>query len=365
MHTPLDQETPQSLVNNNYIRASVVTGKIRRIHTLTRQGRIIARMGESVPAGDIVGNYESKGRVVSLNVSSLTKTPPSKILGTLQIAVDEHVGPGTILAKGPSRLLGNPQWEAPFAGSICHASSLSGHAYFRESTDVNKLAAVVSGEVVQLQEGKSATIEGYGTCINCPIGNNGIAIGTLFVVPEQSKFDPSLYIEETPLILATTESVTYDWIDSLSGTQIAAVIAPSMPVAQDSTHSHPRRFITSQKIPIVLTEGVGTALMPSSLQGLFRSHEGKLATVVASILPGQSEVILDKHIVHKNSHSSYKATSSSLLGAEIVPRSEALVHSRNGAGIYTTVVEIGTREGSGLWINSNNIESMPTHSEAT
>jgi len=358
----LRQGITQLPVNRNLIRTSVLNGKIRRTHTLPRQGRIISRMGETVPAGDVVGSYQSKGRVASLNVSLLTKTPPSRILETLQFAVDEQVEAGTILAKGPSRLLGTRQWEAPFAGSICHASSLSGHAYFKESTNANSMIAMVSGEVTKLQEGKFAMIEGYGTCINCPIGNNGVATGTILMVPDQSKFDVSFHTEEIPLILVATESVTDDWIASLSGTQISAVVAPSIPLTKDSSQSCPLPVISNEEIRIVLTEGVGIARMPSSLQGLFRSHEGKSATVAASILPGQSEIILDKHTVSQNDLSSYKATASSLLGSEIVPRSESLIHSRNGAGIDTTVVEIGTREGSSLWINSNNIESVQLQS---
>ena len=192
------------------------------------------------------------------------------------------------------------QWVAPTRGSLADVSPRTGVAIFVNEVREVALYCRLAGVVIDVDPGDGIVIEGAGVSVGGAVGAGGRAYGPLDVVESGDRPEPS-HEGPTGAVLVTPDPLRAAWVERAVEAGAAGVIAPAadsealsalalapelagLAAPLDVPHAPP--------LPIVLTEGVGYRRMPRALQTLFRSSVGSVVALVASRLPGESEVLL-------------------------------------------------------------------------
>ncbi len=282
------------------IRRAVRAGVLRRRHTRPFPGRLLVDRGDHVSVGQIWCRGRLRTGVEIVDLPRLLRVPPSEARRLIAVTIGATVDEGTLLAGNPGRMRTGMQWVAPTRGSLADVSPRTGVAIFVNEVREVALYCRLAGVVIDVDPGDGIVIEGAGVSVGGAVGAGGRAYGPLDVVESGDRPEPS-HEGSTGAVLVTPDPLRAAWVERAVEAGAAGVIAPAadsealsalalapelagLAAPLDVPHAPP--------LPIVLTEGVGYRRMPRALQTLFRSSVGSVVALVASRLPGESEVLL-------------------------------------------------------------------------
>ncbi|MDA8245075.1 MAG: hypothetical protein M0025_13265 [Elusimicrobia bacterium] len=145
-------------------------------------GKVMADMGGSVEALDVVAQTELPGKVFSVNVANRLAVSPEEIPGFMLKKPGDAVAQGEIIAENKPLL----KWfkttiESPVSGTVESVSAVTGQVLLREPPKVLPVKAYVKGKVVEVTPGFGVTVEAEGTFIQGIFGIGGETNGEICV----------------------------------------------------------------------------------------------------------------------------------------------------------------------------------------
>ncbi len=282
------------------IRRAVRAGVLRRRHIRPFPGRILVARGDRVSIGQIWCRGRLRTGVEIVDLPRLLRVPPTEVRRLIAVTLGATVDTGTLLAGNPGRMRTGTQWVAPARGTLADVSPRTGVAVFMNEVREVALYCRLGGVVTDVDTADGIVVEGAGVSVAGAVGAGGRAYGPLHVVESGNRPEPC-HEGPTGAVLVTPDPLRAAWVERAVEVGAAGVIAPAV---DDEALSDlalvptlaglvpPLDAPQSPPIPIVLTEGVGYRRMPRALQTVFRSAVGSVVAIVASRLPGESEILL-------------------------------------------------------------------------
>jgi hypothetical protein len=246
---------------------------IRRKRPLPVEGEITVSLGDNLRATDVVARSNLYTKHVMLDASRALGVPPERVEKMIQRSPGEMVEEGAILAG--RRGFASRQLRAPSAGQIAAISG--GQILLQVSDESTLLHARVPGHVLDIEPGRSITIECVCAWVQGVWGNGRFGEGILQMVAD-----------------STLHQLTADQIDmSLRGSILIAghcsqrqalELAAQVPIRGLILGSLATRLIPlAEKVsfPIVLIEGFGEIPINADAYQLFTNHNGASAALNA------------------------------------------------------------------------------------
>ena len=347
------------------IRRSIAGGTLRRRHNLPYPGEIVVAEGDAVEPGATWARCTPGGRASARELAALTRLPPARIGEALLSPEGELAPTGELLARGRGGLLRSQDWVAEWPGAMGHVSQISGLAFFIEAVDPVPLYARLGGTVVEVVAGSHIVIEGQAVAVAGAFGGGGTGFGDITVVDD----DPGAAVGlpgDNPALLVFTGPLRFEWLTAYPRDRVAGVVAPTVAAAEieSRTGLPPTRAALAEilgDIPVLLTEGIGSAPMPPALQRRFRRHAGRPGCLSGGARAGEAEVLLpagDEPAADGEASERLRIGTGRHLGAEVVPLAGGPRAHRTGAGQLTRQVEVRSDERGRLHVPLWNLESL-------
>ena len=346
------------------VRTSVRRGLQRRRHDLPFPGEILVSAGDEIEVGAQWAVCQPVGRTSIRDVTRVSRVPPARVREATKDARDREIPAGTVIARGAGTLLASAEWVAPLNGRLAHVSDISGLGFFQETSDSIALFARLSGTVIECVERSHIVVEGNATSIRGAFGAGGTSFGRVLVVTEGTDIEFPVEGPAGPWIVVVTDAVTAGRIGRLPPDRTAAIVAPSMPaevfLGMDQSPENGDPAAPRWNLPTVLTEGICSARMPPALQQIFREHEGRFASVVATSTPGEAEVILigDPDATDRDQSPALRISAGPNLGTQVLPRDSKAIGSRNAAGVLSQMIDLHREEGGRTEVIAENLERI-------
>ncbi len=236
-------------------------------------GEVEARGGEKVDLRDVVARGAIPARYLMIDAAGffgLKDTDDLKPM--MKVWEGARVEARQVLAGKPNGR--GKKLLSPVAGVVAHVGD--GRIILEETPEIIEVEAGLTGQVVDIEEGRGVVIETSGAVLQGVWGNNRLQIGTLRAEPSDGlesvgdemnmQFRGTVVLSRRPLRAA---GLRVAQAQSLSG-----VIAPSMDV---SLIDRARELRSA----VLLTEGFGAIRMSSFVFGFLEGLIGKQTTVDA------------------------------------------------------------------------------------
>lgn len=157
---------------------------VRKRRELPLAGQVLVKVGDTVSGDQIVARAELEGDLRIIRVAEELGISVEDVERVAQIAVGDSVTEGQIIAEmrglwGLCRSI----VASPIVGTIEFISSSTGHLGVRAAPRTLELVAYISGRVVEVEAGRSVTIETTATFAQGIFGVGGERIGKLVMLP--------------------------------------------------------------------------------------------------------------------------------------------------------------------------------------
>ncbi|MDP6350207.1 MAG: hypothetical protein QGG58_10620 [Chloroflexota bacterium] len=347
------------------IRRSIAGGTLRRHHSLPYPGEIVVAEGDAIEPGATWARCTPSGRASARVLAEMTRLPPARI-GEALLSPEGKLAPaGELLARGRGGLRRSRDWVAEWPGVMGHVSKISGLAFFIEAVDPVPLYARLGGTVVEVVADSHIVIQGQAVAVAGAFGGGGTGFGNITVVDD----DPGAAVGlpgDNPALLVFTGPLRFEWLTAYQRERVAGVVAPTVAAAEieSRTGLPPTRAALAEildDLPVLLTEGIGSAPMPPALQRRFRRHAGHPGCLRGSARAGEAEVLLpagDEPADDGEASDRLRIGNGRHLGAEVVPLAGGPRAHRTDAGQLTRQIEVRSDAHGRLYVPLWNLESL-------
>ena len=270
------------------VTASTVVQKIRE---LPLPGTALVKVGDVVEPSTAVLSAELPGDIHIVRVSDRMGFDPADVVPGMKVQVGSVVQQGDLLCELKT-FFGwfTSQLTSPASGVVEFFTEANAHLAIRGPSSVLKVDAYVPGVVVEVDAGKSVTVETEGAFIQGIFGVGGECLGEILAldVPgdalvTEAEFAPFSAKLKGRIVVGGSryESSTLAWLGKEG---VAAVVVGSI----DSATL--RAFVGydigvsitgDEAVPftLIVTEGFGTLAMSKRIIELAKSLDGRRASV--------------------------------------------------------------------------------------
>jgi hypothetical protein len=158
---------------------------VRRERILPLKGDVLAELGQTVKAEDIVARTALPGPVKTLNVVNLLGIDASQIDQFMFKKVGDHFEKGEVIAESKPPLglkflsFMQSRVIAEFNGTVDNISPVTGQVILRYPPRLVELAAYIDGRIVDIRKNEGVTVETNGSFIQGIFGIGGETYGEL------------------------------------------------------------------------------------------------------------------------------------------------------------------------------------------
>lgn len=261
---------------------------VRKVRRLPLKGEVLAKVGDRVTADMVVAQTNLPGEVRPINAVGKLGLSPEDLADIMLKQEGDEVAENEpfIRTKG---LFGffKQELRSPIEGTIESISKVTGQVIIRgRPTPLQKLA-YVAGEVVETQEGESATIEVTGTFIQGIFGVGGEITGEIAIAvenPDTVLDADHIRPEHEGKIVVGGSLVTADAVKAAAKAGVHGIIAGGINDAdlRDFLGYELGVAITGEEqlgVTLVITEGFGEIRMAHGTFDLLGRRAGKLASI--------------------------------------------------------------------------------------
>lgn len=261
---------------------------VRRIRELPVPGEILVAQGDRVEAQDIVGRAELPGELYILRLPERMGLEVVEVLNGLRVKEGAKVKRGEVLCehRGLFGLL-RTAFEAPEDGTVELISKRTGHLGLRLKAQPIQIDAYISGKVVQVEKGKSVTIESRAAFIQGIFGVGGERKGPLKLL--EVKEDKALTESDIPdsirgSILVGGSHPTEEALNkaaelgavglvtgAIDDKVLASYLGFDLGIALTGDEDLP--------LSVIVTEGFGALPISPHVFKVLEKHDGKLASI--------------------------------------------------------------------------------------
>lgn len=273
-----------------YTPGLTVTGSavVRKTRRLPLPGQVIARVGETVKADDVVARTELPGKVFLINLANALGVLPDELAPTLRVEPGAAIEKNQLLAEHRSFFgLLRTGVNSPIQGAFESVSSVTGQAVLREPPLPVQVTAYVDGVVVEEIPSEGVVVETRAAMVQGIFGLAGEVNARLVLVarsPESVLQPGDLDESHRGKIVIGGGRVTLGAMKRAIELGIAGVVAGGFAYqdVKDLLGYDVGVAVTGNEplaTTLVVTEGFGDIAMARATYELLASHEGKRASV--------------------------------------------------------------------------------------
>lgn len=262
--------------------------RIRRERRLPLQGTVLAAIGATVDAEQVVARCELPGNVQTLNLAARLALDPARVPSALLLPVGSAVKKDDPIASARALFgLVRNTITAPTEGTLESVSSVSGQLILREPPIPVEVTAYVAGVVKELLPGEGVVVETEGAFLQGIFGIGGETWGEITPVvddPGDDLTEQHLKPEHRGRIVVGGAHVSFAALMRARELGIAGVVVGGFD-DQDLRQLLGRDLgvaITGSEelgITLVLTEGFGRIRMAERAWSLLRRFAGRHASM--------------------------------------------------------------------------------------
>jgi len=261
---------------------------IRKRRILPLKGEVLVEKGQSVKAEDVVAKTDLPGNVYPVNVANIMGILPDDLDRFMLIKQGEKAKKGEPIAMSKGFLgLFKSVCKSPADGTIENISKITGQVLIRGAPMPVSVDAYIDGTVVEVFEQEGVAVETQGAFVQGIFGIGGEACGSIRMVCDspQDVMDRSSVPDDCEgQILVGGSLVTSDAIKRVIELGALGIVVGGL-ADQDL-----RDFLGydigvaitgSEQLgaTLVITEGFGKINMADSTFGIFKSNEGRRASI--------------------------------------------------------------------------------------
>lgn len=291
------------------------SGSIQRLRELPIRGEILVAVGDQVSASDVVAKAELEGDLFVLRVAERMGIEPFEVIAGMRVRERDTVQAGDLICQH-SGLFGllKSEFRAPDGGFIEFVSESTGHLGLRTKSKAITLSAYISGKVVQVEAGKSLTIETEASLVQGVFGVGGERRGKLATLATEREVGPAdLPADCEDLVLVAPYRANASALMLAAERGAKGFIAGSI---DDRTLAEYLGFdvglaITGDEkisMTVIITEGFGSLTMAERTHKLFGLLNGRECSINGAtqvragairpeiIVPGSDLAILERKL---------------------------------------------------------------------
>lgn len=262
---------------------------VRRVRRLPIKGEVLVEMGQEVAPTDRVARALLPGPLQTIKVAEKLGIEAREMPSLISLQVGDSVEKGQLVAesKGFFGLFGKSTVLSDYTGTVEAISDVTGTVLVREPPIPVEITAYLRGRVVEVLPEEGCVVETRGAMIQGIFGVGGERYGTLRMAVESPNevLDAARVREDDRgNILVGGSCVTLDALRRATDVGIVGLVAGG--VRDDDL----KQFlgydigvaITGQEditLSLMVTEGFGSLAMAERTFSLFRSLEGKEASM--------------------------------------------------------------------------------------
>jgi hypothetical protein len=276
-----------------YTPGLTVTGStvVRKVRRLPLPGKVLAQVGQTVAASDVVARTELPGRVHLQNFANILGVLPDELAATLRVTPGASIRAGQLLAEHRAFFgLLRSRAEAPTDGTFESVSEVTGQAVMREPPRPVDVTAYLEGTVVEEIPAEGVIIEARAAMVQGIFGLSGeVHAPLLMAVSDRGATLDADDLDEScagkvvvgggratlaALSRARELGVAAIVVGGFAYQDIKEVLGYDVGVAITGTED--------LETTLVVTEGFGDIAMARATFELFGRHEGMAASVNGS-----------------------------------------------------------------------------------
>ncbi len=267
------------------VTPSMVVRKTRR---LPLEGKVIARVGDTVKAGDVVARTDLPGKVHLINFANVLGVLPDELPETLKVELGAPIKMKQVLAAHRAFFgLINNEVTAPIDGILESVSKVTGQAVLRTAPKPVEVTAYIDGKVVEEIENEGVVVETRAALIQGIFGLAGEVHAPLVIVAksrDQKLEADHLDKSHAGKIVVGGARATLGALRRAMELGVSAIVAGGFAyhdikellgfdigVAVTGTEELPTT--------LVVTEGFGDIAMARATYELLSRHDGEVASV--------------------------------------------------------------------------------------
>lgn len=264
---------------------------IRRIRELPIPGRALVAVGDKVVSTTQVLATELPGDLDIIRIAERMGFDPEDVAKGLKVKVGDNLKPGDLLCEVKTFFnLFTTDLKAQRGGVIEFFTEVNGHLGVRQPAVPLTVEAYISGKIVEVDEGKSVTIEAIGTLAQGIFGVGGERRGriTILPTPSDTKVTASV-LEKLDLnyhdaVLVGGSSFTRDALEFISTKNVAGVVTGSIDAEtlRDYVgHDIGVSITGDEEVPatLIVTEGFGELPMSDRFLSLMSEQDGMESSI--------------------------------------------------------------------------------------
>ncbi len=273
--------TPGLTVSADYI--------VRKVRRLPLKGQVLVNEGDFVDPHTVVARTELPGLLQAIKVAEKLNVEPKEVMGLLKFKVGDQVKVGDLVAetKGLFGKLFKNSVISEYEGTIESISDVSGHVYLREAPIPVEINAYMKGKIVDIIPEEGAVVEARGAFVQGIFGIGGERVGEIHVAvlsPEEVLDAKHITEDHKNKILIGGSGIALDAIrkaEQVGATGIVAGAVKDIDITNYLGYDIGVAITGQEAIPITIiaTEGFGNLPIAKRTFELFKSLEGKSASI--------------------------------------------------------------------------------------
>ena len=262
---------------------------IRRIRRLPIKGQVLVKVGDKVEPDSHVAQALLPGLLQTIKLAEKLGVEPKDVQQYLLVKEGDPVSQSQMVAetKGLFGKFFKGQVVSEYVGTVESISEVAGHMFIREPSIPVEITVVIQGSIVGIMVGDGAVVEFWGGMVQGIFGVGPESHGTIRVAvsgPDQLLEASHLQESDNGKIVVGGSGLTLEAIQRASELGVVGLIAGGV---RDVDLTKFLGYdigvaITGQEninTTIIVTEGFGRLTMAMRTFDLFKSLDGRFASI--------------------------------------------------------------------------------------
>ena len=269
---------------------------IEKLRRLPLKGTVLVREGEIVTPDTVVARTELPGVMQTVKLAERMGIEPGDVPGALKVKIGDRVRKGDVLAetKGLFGKFFRSEFKSPVEGTVELLSAATGHLGIREAPTPVERDAYIRGTITRVLPGEGVVVTCAGALVQGIFGVGGERQGEVVVVTDGSDkpiTESTLTEAHRGKIVVGGSNISGAALRRAAQTGVLGVVVGGVvdrelmdylaEALQQPGYDIGVAITGQEPIPftLVITEGFGAIAMAERTFTLFRSLQGKTASI--------------------------------------------------------------------------------------
>lgn len=261
---------------------------VRKTRRLPLKGQVLVQQGQKVEPDTPVARTELPGMLQTIKVAEKLGVETKEVPDLLKVKIGDKVEIGTLIAESKGLFgLFKGTVTSEYEGTVEALSEVTGNLLIREAPIPVEITAYLKGTVVEIIPEEGAVIEARGAIVQGIFGIGGERFGVIRVAvqsPNETLERSHVREDDAGKILIGGSGVTLDAIKEAEKVGVVGIVAGAVrdvDITQYLGYDIGVAITGQENIPltIIATEGFGNLAMAHRTFELFKSLDGKSASI--------------------------------------------------------------------------------------